>query len=164
MNGEKNRSTLSKWILLKIIVTLLQNKYLANKSFVTRFIPVRISEIKETKKRPNTLCKCKSNFILVRGECLCNTFLKKCVSGMTVFGYTKQVRTATIQVTFCSLVEQDETHSTPPNTHSCSPKLPLCCFGKGGGWWGQECMCSKRQRTFQSIPLNVSRTLGSSAA
>lgn len=120
------------------------------------------------KKRHDTLCKCKSNFILVRGECLCNTFLKKCVSGMTVFGYIKQVRTATIQVTFCSLVEQDETHSTPPNTHSCSPKLPLCCFGKGWGgvgwWWGQECMCSKRQRTFQSFPLNVSRTLGSSAA
>lgn len=58
---------------------------------------------------------------------------------MTVFGYTKQVRTATIQVTFCSLVEQDETHLTPANTHSCSPKLPLCWFWerggeKGGGW------------------------------
>ncbi len=56
---------------------------------------------------------------------------------MTVFGYTIQVRTATIQVTFCScsLVEQDETHSTP-NTHSCSLKLPLCCFGKGEGRGG----------------------------
>lgn len=134
MKCEKSRLH-SKWILLKIIVTLLQNKYLANKSFVTSFIPVRKNQwnIRDKKKRHNTLCKCKSNFILVRGECLCNTFLKKCVSGMTVFGYTKQVRTATIQVTFCSLVEQDETHSTPPNTHSCSPKLPLCCFGKGGG-------------------------------
>lgn len=146
MNCEKNRQTLSKWILLKIIVTLLQNKYLANKSFVTRFIPVRISEIKETKKRPNTHCKCKSNFILVRGECLCNTFLKKCVSGMTVFGYTKQVRTATIQVTFCSLVEQDETHSTPPNTHSCSPKLPLCCFGKGWGGDGGRSACAPKDK------------------
>ncbi len=63
---------------------------------------------------------------------MCNTFLNFFLSGMTVFGYTIQVRTATIQVTFCSLVEQDETHSTP-NTHSCSLKLPLCCFGKGEG-------------------------------
>lgn len=61
---------------------------------------------------------------------------EKCVSGMTVFSYTKQVHTATIQVTFCSLVEQDETHSTPHNLHSRSFKLPLCCFQKGEGSMG----------------------------
>ncbi len=79
---------------------------------------------------------------------MCNTFLKKFVSGMTVFGYTIQVRTATIQVTFCSLVEQDETHSTP-NTHSCSLKLPLCCFGKGGGRAGVHVLQKTKEHSFE---------------
>lgn len=80
------------------------------------------------------------------------------------------MRTATIQVTFCSLVEQDETHSTPsPNTHSCGPKLPLCCLGKWGagregGNGGRSACAPKDKELSKSIPSNVSRTLGSSAA
>lgn len=76
---------------------------------------------------------------------------------MTVFGYTKQVHTATIQVTFCSLVEQDETHSTPPNTHSCVVFIK----GRAGGDGGRSACAPKDKRTFESIPSNVSRTLRS---
>lgn len=55
-----------------------------------------------------TLFKCKSTFILVTGECLCNTlFLKN--MGIWNDRFKLQLHTATIHATFCSLVEQDET-------------------------------------------------------